>query len=139
MELADTSAWHVARRRGLGPVAERFAAELVESRIATCDMVRLELLYSARSGREMTDVASELAVVPDCPIGTSEWKRALDVYQRLADVGGCHHRAVGHADLLIAAAAESVGATLLHYHEDFDRIAAITSQPTRWIVPRASV
>jgi predicted nucleic acid-binding protein len=40
---------------------------------------------------------------------------------------------------LIAAAAESAGVELLHYDEDFDRIAAITGQPMRWIVPRGSL
>jgi hypothetical protein len=28
---------------------------------------------------------------------------------------------------------------VLHYDEDFDRIAAITGQPTSWIVPRGSL
>lgn len=45
---------------------------------------------------------------------------------------------MGHADLLIAAA-EAAGVTLLHYDEDYDRIAAVTGQPTRWIAPRGSV
>ncbi|HTC72102.1 MAG TPA: hypothetical protein VK655_04390 [Solirubrobacteraceae bacterium] len=40
---------------------------------------------------------------------------------------------------LIAASAESAGVELLHYDEDFERIAAITGQPTRWIVPRSSL
>jgi predicted nucleic acid-binding protein len=31
------------------------------------------------------------------------------------------------------------GATILHHDEDFDRIAAITGQPTQWIVPRGSL
>jgi hypothetical protein len=28
---------------------------------------------------------------------------------------------------------------VLHYDSDFDRIASITNQPTRWIVPRGTV
>jgi predicted nucleic acid-binding protein len=57
----------------------------------------------------------------------------------LAHQGGAHQRSVGHGDLLIAAAAESAGVELLHYDEDFERIAAITGQPTRWIAPRGSL
>jgi hypothetical protein len=28
---------------------------------------------------------------------------------------------------------------VLHYDEDYDRIAAITGQPTRWVAPRGSI
>lgn len=139
MELADTSAWWVADREPTRAVREDFDRRLVTGELATCDMVRFELLHSARNGREMAELVAELAVVPDCQIGKAEWRRALWVYQRLGDQGGAHHRAVGYPDLLIAAAAESAGATVLHYDEDFDRIAAVTGQPTRWIAPRGSL
>jgi len=42
-------------------------------------------------------------------------------------------------DLLIAAAAEHYGASVLHYDADFDHIAAITGQQVDWIAPRGSV
>ena len=64
--------------------------------------------------------------------------RALDVQRRLAQVGGLHHRSVKIPDLVIAAAAEAFGATVLHYDADYDRIARITGQPVEWIVPRGS-
>jgi PIN domain len=58
--------------------------------------------------------------------------RSIEPVQlQLALSGGLHHRSVSIADLLIAAAAEEAGDTVLHYDEDFDRIAAITHQPTR--------
>jgi len=41
-------------------------------------------------------------------------------------------RSVKHMDLLIAAAAEGADAGVLHMDEDFERIASITGQPTRW-------
>jgi hypothetical protein len=31
------------------------------------------------------------------------------------------------------------GATVLHYAADFDRVAAITGQPTEWVVPKGSL
>jgi predicted nucleic acid-binding protein len=74
-----------------------------------------------------------------CPIGPREWRRALDVFEVLARQGGTHHRRVQHPDLLIAAAAESADMPVLHYDSDFDVIAAITGQPTRWIAPRGSL
>jgi predicted nucleic acid-binding protein len=139
VELADTSAWWVADRGTAGALRDDFDQRLVAGQLATCDMVRFELLLSTRNGGEMAEVAAELAAVPDCPIGKAQWQRALWVYQRLGDQGGAHHRSVGYPDLLIAAAAESAGATVLHYDEDFDRIAAITGQSTRWILPRGSL
>ena len=44
-----------------------------------------------------------------------------------------------HPDLLIAAAAEAAGVTILHYDEDYDRIAALTGQAVRWLAPRGSL
>ncbi|MFJ1547939.1 PIN domain-containing protein [Streptomyces sp. NPDC088246] len=38
------------------------------------------------------------------------------------------------ADLLIASTAQRHGVTVLHYDEDYDRIAEITGHPRRWVV-----
>jgi predicted nucleic acid-binding protein len=135
-ELADTSAWVWSRRPGQRELRHAFDVALVDGEIATCDMVRLELLYSARNASEFGELRDELAALPDCPVGKEQWDRALWVYERLAAQGGAHQRSVKHADLLIAAAAEAAGLTLLHYDEDFDRIAEITGQPTRWLAGR---
>lgn len=37
-------------------------------------------------------------------------------------------------DLLVAAAAEDMGMTVLHYDSDFDLIASVTGQDTHWVV-----
>jgi predicted nucleic acid-binding protein len=116
-----------------------FDVALVEGDIANCDMVRLVLLFSARNPHDFADLRDELAALPDCPIGKDQWERALWVYERLSAQGGAHQRSVKHADLLIAAAAEATGVTVLHYDEDYDRIAAITDQPTRWLAPKGSL
>ena len=107
--------------------------------IATCDAVKLELLFSAQNSREFSARRVELDELPQCPIGPREFRRALDVYEELAKQGGLHHRRVTHLDLLIAAAAESAGVPVLHYDADFDLIAGVTGQPTRWIAPRGSI
>jgi predicted nucleic acid-binding protein len=54
--------------------------------------------------------------------------RALDVQQVLADRGT--HRAPSIPDLLIAAAAELAGLTVLHLDKDFELIAEVTGQTT---------
>jgi predicted nucleic acid-binding protein len=138
-ELADTSAWVWSRRPGHRELRHAFDVALVDGEIATCDMVRLELLYSARNASEFGELQDELAALPDCPVGKEQWNRALWVYEQLAAQGGAHQRSVKHADLLIAAAAEAAGLTVLHYDEDFDRIAEITGQPTRWLADRGAL
>jgi predicted nucleic acid-binding protein len=138
VELADTSVWVVSRRPGQIGLRAWFDDAVEEGEIATCDMVRLELLYTARNAREFDELGEGLAALPDSPIGKPQWQRALEVYRALAAQGGTHQRSVRHADLLIAAAAESADLPLVHYDEDFDRIAAITGQPTRWAVPRGT-
>lgn len=138
MELADTSAWVWTRAVG-GKLRVAFDEDLVDGQIATCDMVRLELLYSTRNATDFTNLRTELDALPDCPIGVDQWTRALKVYEQLAHQGGLHHRAVRHPDLLIAAAAEAAGITVLHYDEDYDRIAGVTGQDTRWLAPRGTL
>jgi predicted nucleic acid-binding protein len=139
MKLADTSAWAWSRRAGAGAVRVRFDEAVIAGDVATCDMVRLELLESVRNAEEFRARREELAVLPDCPIGTSQWRRALWVYERLAEQGGAHQRAMKHADLLVAAAAEAAGLPVVHYDEDFDRIAAFTGQPVHWLAERGSL
>jgi predicted nucleic acid-binding protein len=138
-ELADTTAWSWSRRRAYPELRTWFDRALIAGELATCDMVRLELLHSARTPTEFAEIRSELAVLPDCPIGEAQWARALWVYEGLSARGGGFQRSVKHADLLIAAAAEAAGVTLLHYDDDYDEIAAVTGQPTRWLAPRGSL
>jgi predicted nucleic acid-binding protein len=137
MQLADTSAWQISRR--LPDLQSSFNEKMLAGKIGACAMVALELLQNVRNGREFDERRVEMNELPQFPIADPEWSRAIEVYGKLAHQGGAHQRSVGHADLLIAAAAESAGVELLHYDEDFDRIAAITGQPTRWIVPRGSL
>jgi predicted nucleic acid-binding protein len=139
VKLADTSAWIVSRRKGVERLTEAFDDQMLRFDIAICDMVSFELLKSARNGTEMARLSRRFAALPSVPIGERGWKRALWVYQQLANEGGAHHRSVGHSDLLIAAAAEIGEIPVLHYDRDFDRIAAITGQPAEWIAPRGSI
>ena len=64
--------------------------------------------------------------------------RALWVYDQLSAQGARPARSEAPR-LLIAAAAEAADVSVLHYDEDYDRIAAITGQPTRWLAPKGSL
>lgn len=136
-ELADTSAWTASARNV--ELRRRFDESVAAGEIATCDAVAFELLYGTRNGQEFSETRTNLGLLRQCPIERHEWRRALHVYEMLAHQGGMHHRRVKRADLLIAAAAESAGLPVLHYDADFDVIAEITGQPTRWITPRGSL
>ena len=63
-------------------------------------------------------------------------RRAKQVQRLLASK---HQRGRKLPDLLVAAAAEDRGLTVLHYDADFDLIAALTGQPCEWVVPAGSI
>ena len=134
--LADTSAWHRA-------TAERVALDwerhLIQGTLATCSQVRLEILFSARNLASYEQLSAELESLHQLPCGDDQFRRALEVQHQLARRGGLHHRSVKIADLVIAASAEAGAAVVWHYDEDFERIAEITHQPTRWVAPRGSL
>ncbi len=92
MELVDSSVWGW-RERDLD-VKRLLDRKIVEDEAGTCDAVRLELLYSARSISEFREITKELDALHSMPIGQAEWRRALEVYQALAVKGGAHQRQV---------------------------------------------
>jgi predicted nucleic acid-binding protein len=49
------------------------------------------------------------------------------------------HRGAKPVDLVIAAAAEAAGLTVLHYDDDYDRIARVTRQPMEWVARAGSL
>lgn len=133
--LADKSA--LTRRETRPEVREVLEPLLVAGEIATCGIVDLELLYSARDRATYRSLVEALRGMPRAPLGEDVVNRALSVQAMLAERS--QHRAVSLPDLLVAACAESAELTVLHYDADFDRIAELTGQPTQWIVPRGSV
>jgi predicted nucleic acid-binding protein len=137
IELADTTVWG---RRHLTPIRPWFATQIVRDEVGITDIVKLEILHTARTPREFDELREELDSLPQAPVGDAEWIRALDVMQELSHLKGAQqHRAVKPADLLIAAAAESRGWTIVHYDQDYDLIASVTGQPARWVAARGSL
>lgn len=121
------------------PVAAWFAARLAADALAICDMVALEYLVGARTGRHFDELQDALTAVRWVAIESADWTRAREVQRVLAHQTGGGQRGVTIPDLLIAAAAERVDMNLVHYDDDYDQIAAVTGQPTSWVVPRGSV
>ncbi|MGH3905593.1 MAG: PIN domain-containing protein [Pseudonocardiaceae bacterium] len=105
--------------------------------LATCVTVDLEVLYSARTPAEYAAIAARRAAgFVDLPLNLEIGARARAVQAMLAKRS--QHRAAGIVDLLTASAAEHYQAIVLHYDSDFEHIAAVTGQDTRWVVPRGS-
>lgn len=133
--LADKSA--LTRRDTRPEVRAVIEPLLLSGEIATCGVVDLELLYSASSPAVYASLASVLRALPRVAVTEAVLDRALEVQGRLAERS--QHRAVPLPDLLVAACAESAALIVLHYDADYERIAEITGQPTRWVLPRGSV
>ena len=105
--------------------------------IATCPLVELEFLYSARSRADRTEKRRMLeAVIGWVPMSDGAWDRANEVQQALTEQG--QHRSAGPVDLLIAATAEHRRLILLTDDEDFEVVATITGQPVRRVVDAPS-
>jgi hypothetical protein len=95
--------------------------------------VEIEVIHSARTAAEARRVRWLLRGFDWLAMPDEIWDRAIDVQIQAVKAG--NHRALSMGDLLIAATAERHDATVLHYDGDFDMIAAITGQPTAWVVP----
>lgn len=105
--------------------------------LATCTTVDLEVHYSARDPLEYRTILARRRVgFTELPLVAEIGDRARAVQLELSKTN--QHRAAGVVDLITAGTAERYGATVLHYDSDFDHIAAVSGQPTRWVVPRGS-
>ena len=111
-------------------LADKSARTRLAGRIATRSVIDVELRFKARSPAGHSALASALQEMPR--VGMSE-----PIMAELA--AASQHRSVSLPDLLVAACAEHHALTVLHYDTDFDRVAAITGQPTRWVVAQGTV
>jgi len=103
-----------------------------------CSITDLERLFSARSGGEHREWREEATLrFARAEIDERVLDRAIEVQGLLADRG--QHRGANVPDLVVAAAAERAGLTVLHYDADFELIATVTGQQTEWVVPRGSI
>jgi predicted nucleic acid-binding protein len=135
LHLVDTSAWSKARNEP--SLAESFEAAVRSGFVATCDIIALELLRSARNADRYRHQTDLLGLLPSCPTGGAQIQRARQVQTELVARGT--HRGVKPIDLVIAAAAEAADLPVLHYDHDYDLIADVTGQATRWLAPRGDL
>ncbi len=125
--LVDTSVLARASQEAVGTRLEFLA---LSGRLWTCRLIDLEIAYASRAGDVGAVVAERLAL-PEAPINAAVLDRVLEVAGLLAEAN--LHRGAKPVALVIAAAAEAAHLAVLHYDDDYDRIARVTDQPTEWL------
>ncbi len=131
--LVDSS---VLTRLGHPAVREEIDPRVERGELARAGISDLEIGYSARSEAEWDQLADALEAFTLIETSSDHLRRAKQVQRML---GSRHQRGRKIPDLLVAAAAEARGLTVLHYDADFDRIADVTGQPCHWIVLAGSI
>ncbi|HEV3048223.1 MAG TPA: PIN domain nuclease [Solirubrobacteraceae bacterium] len=130
--VLDTS---VLTRLQREPVRDAVQARAQDGELARAGISDLELGYSARSAEEWDQLAERLETFELVETTAEHVRRARQVQRLLA---ARHQRGRKVPDLLVAAAAETSGLSVLHYDADFDRIASVTGQRCEWVVPAGS-
>ena len=122
----------------LGEPSVRAVVEPLASigRAARAGISDLEIGYSARNAAEWDELVSALDAFRLVGTSAEHVQRARQV-QRMLAANSRRGRKI--PDLLMAAAAEQSGYTVLHYDSDFDVIASVTGQPCQWVVPQGAV
>jgi len=106
--------------------------QLAAGVIATCPIVELEFLYSARSLADRLDKQRLMRDLFGCvAMHDGACERAADVQQLLTEAG--EHRSAGAVDLLVAATAERERLIVLCDDHDYQTIATVTGQPVKLV------
>lgn len=128
--LVDKSVLARAHQR---VVEDALQPRVQAGRVKVCILTELELGYSVRFTRDYDGLQALLGLLAPIVLPVQAEQLAREIQRGLVERG--QHRAAAVPDLLIAATAATLGLTVLHYDGDFDLIAAVTGQPTEWIVP----
>jgi predicted nucleic acid-binding protein len=131
--LLDTS---VLTRLRKPTVREAIEPRAQLGQLARAGISDLEIGFSARNADEWDRLADAVEAFELVETTAEHVHRAKQVQRLLASR---HQRGHKLPDLLVAAAAEAGGLTVLHYDTDFDLIAIATGQSCEWVVPAGSV
>ena len=122
MILIDTSAW-IEFLRDTGSVTCERVEALLETEIATCDVVRMELLAGARDELHLNDLRRLLARATLIATVPTDFDDAASLFRLCRRRGKTVRKLI---DCLIAAIAIRAGAPLFHMDSDFDVLARHT-------------
>jgi predicted nucleic acid-binding protein len=127
--VADVSALARLHRTD---VQARLGPLVLAGEVATCGLVDLGLLATARNERAHAALRADQASLPRVTIDDATLQRAIEVQALLAASG--RHRDIPITLLVIAAAAERAGLVLLHDDERVVAIAEASGQPVESVV-----
>lgn len=100
--------------------------------------VKLEILLSARDGESFDATQVELDALRSAPLNSSVLRVAEAAMRALAHRSAGAHR-IPIVDYLVAAAAQEIDATVLHYDADYELLAAVMDFESAWLSPRGSL
>lgn len=133
--VVDTSAWARAHHP---EVRERWKEVLLGRRLRISPVVRFEILLSARDGQSFDTLGERLSALPVAPLNASVIRTAEHAMRALA------HRSAGAqrlpiVDYLVAAAAQELGAAVIHYDRDYDMLADLLEFESIWLAPAGTL
>ena len=115
--LVDTSAWILALRKDFSPVLkDRIGLLLKENAVATTGIVKLELLGGTKAEKEFQRLKTRLDALHTVECSLTLWEKAYRLAFKLRRKG----ITVPFTDILIAACALKIGATIIHVDAHFD-------------------
>jgi predicted nucleic acid-binding protein len=120
--LVDTSAWIEFLRDTGSPVCQR-VDDLLATEIATCDVVRMEVLAGARDEQHLQQLRRLLARASTLPTEPMDYDAAAALYRTCRQRGHTVRKLI---DCLIAAVAIRGNIPVLHGDADFDVLAQHT-------------
>jgi len=134
--VVDTSAWARADRPS---VRGRWLDVLLDGhRLRLSPLAREEILLSARSGGEFDLLAERLDTIRPAPLSATTIRAAEAGMRALAHRSAAAQR-LPIVDYLIAAAAQEIGAAVLHYDRDYDTLAEVMEFESVWLAPAGTL
>ena len=122
MILVDTSAWIEFLRDTGSPICQR-VDDLLATEIATCDVVRMEVLAGARDEQHLQQLRRLLARASILPAEPVDYDAAAALYRTCRQRDYTVRKLI---DCLIAAVAIRGNVPVLHRDADFDILAQHT-------------
>ncbi|MGH2863890.1 MAG: PIN domain-containing protein [Solirubrobacteraceae bacterium] len=122
--IADTSAWW--RMASLpDELGDLIQAAVLADRMWITPIVRMEILYSARSSSEYLALEAELVALRIVRNDRAVADAAMGAFGELAERSDGYHRVPVTDALIAAAAAEHGGVAVLHRDRHFDKLAEV--------------
>jgi predicted nucleic acid-binding protein len=133
--VVDSSAW---ARAASPAVRGPWQWALLAGRLRISPLVRFEILLSARGGESFDTLAEQLSALQPAPL-TGAIVRAAEAAMRALAHRSSGAQRLPIVDYLVAAAAQELGAAVIHYDRDFDTLAEIMEFESAWLAPAGAL